>query len=314
LLGACFFFFFSIWGGTQKGIARIKSLLINYLASGGIQRSRAKVGWLQCCQERSKGGINLINPEDAAAALMVKWIIKALELGEPNLHLLLRYRLSAYQPYPGGRWQGSLDFFMVKGHQSKQGSLGWNRTTLAWKALLPDLQFVPPNTVEELLSCSVWFCPMAPIIGPGFSKHRVSILHKAGMRKYRDIMTGRSNFIAADEAQRRFGLQEEERGAWNATVRMMSLTWQMILAAPQGRATGGEWVGIYANSTAAAPTIVIQTEERLNLYLVRGPAGSHSAHQYMQSIPNQLRSLLSLKRKGGEARDKMSGERTWFLS
>jgi hypothetical protein len=71
LLGACFYFF-SIWGGTKKGIARIKSLMINYLASGGTQRARAKVGWLQCCQEKSAGGINLINPEDAAAALMIK--------------------------------------------------------------------------------------------------------------------------------------------------------------------------------------------------------------------------------------------------
>jgi hypothetical protein len=53
LLGACYFFF-SIWGGNQKGVARIKSLMINYLASGGIQRSRAKVGWLQCSKANHK--------------------------------------------------------------------------------------------------------------------------------------------------------------------------------------------------------------------------------------------------------------------
>jgi hypothetical protein len=102
LLGA-YYFFFSIWGGTKRGVARIKTIMINYLAAGGIQRARAKVGWIQCCQERSKGGINLINPDDAITALMTKWVLKALELGTSNLHVLLRYRLSNYQPYQGGR-------------------------------------------------------------------------------------------------------------------------------------------------------------------------------------------------------------------
>jgi hypothetical protein len=123
LLGACFFFF-SIWGGTKKGIARVKTLMINYLASGGIQRSRAKVGWLQCCQDKSQGGISLVNPEDVVVALMMKWILKAVEPGSSNLHLMLRYRLSRYQPYQGGRWESGLEFFMVAGHQSHQGSLG----------------------------------------------------------------------------------------------------------------------------------------------------------------------------------------------
>jgi hypothetical protein len=102
--------------------------MINYLALGGIQRSRAKVGWLQCCQSRSQGGINLVNPKDAVAALMVKWVVKALESGSSNFHVMLRYRLSNYQAYQGGRWTNSLKFFMIKGHQSHQGSLGWNRT------------------------------------------------------------------------------------------------------------------------------------------------------------------------------------------
>lgn len=52
----------------KKGIARIKILMINYLASGGIQRSRAKVGWIQCCQSCSQGGINPVNLEDTVIA------------------------------------------------------------------------------------------------------------------------------------------------------------------------------------------------------------------------------------------------------
>jgi hypothetical protein len=52
--------------------------------------------WLQCCQDRSRGGINLINPKDAAIAFMTKWVLKALEPGTINLHEMLRYRLNLY--------------------------------------------------------------------------------------------------------------------------------------------------------------------------------------------------------------------------
>jgi hypothetical protein len=82
-------------------------------------------------QSKSQGGINLINPEDGVMALMTKWLIKAMELGSSNLHAKWRYRLRSYQPYQGGRWQSSLEFFTIVGHQSRQGSLGWNQTTLA---------------------------------------------------------------------------------------------------------------------------------------------------------------------------------------
>jgi hypothetical protein len=46
-------------------------------------------------------------------ALMVKWVIKAMEPGTMNLYEFLRYRLNLYQPYQGGRWQPGLEFFMM---------------------------------------------------------------------------------------------------------------------------------------------------------------------------------------------------------
>ena len=111
LLGA-YFFFLSIWKGTEKGIAYIKSMMINYLALEGVQRAKAKVGCLQCCQPKTQGGINLVNPEDPVMASMVKW----LELGSSNLHAMLRYRLNLYQLYKGDKWQPRLDFFTIQGH------------------------------------------------------------------------------------------------------------------------------------------------------------------------------------------------------
>jgi hypothetical protein len=130
----------------------------------------------------------LINPEDATIALMVKWLVKAMEPGTSNLHIMLRYRLKLYQPYGGGNWQPSLDYFTIKGHQCKQGSLEWTRAIAAWKLLLPELQFVPLKCLEDLHSCNFWFCPGASPIGPGFSKARAAALVKVGLQKYRDSM------------------------------------------------------------------------------------------------------------------------------
>jgi hypothetical protein len=82
-------YFLSIWGGTQKGIDRIKTKLTNYLWSGSTNNSHVKIRWSQYCQSRDMGGINLINPKDALVALMSKWVIKACEPGRSNLHHML---------------------------------------------------------------------------------------------------------------------------------------------------------------------------------------------------------------------------------
>ena len=91
------FYFLSMWRSSQKGVKKIKSSIMNYMAARRIQKSRIKVSWAQCCHPKEKSGLNLINPEDAVLALMTKRLNKALEPRDSNLHLFLRYRLSQYQ-------------------------------------------------------------------------------------------------------------------------------------------------------------------------------------------------------------------------
>jgi hypothetical protein len=117
------------------------------------------------------------------------------------------------------------------------------------------------------MSCSVWFCPTVTLIGPGFSKYRAASLHKEGMQKYHDILDSNKRFITVEVAQRRFGLQIEEAGAWNAAVRIMSQAWQLILMIPHGRAFGGKWVGIYANMEAAALRAVVRARKNFEPWL-----------------------------------------------
>lgn len=87
------YYFASIWGGTKKGLYKIRMMMKYYLWSGTKIRPRAKVKWLQCCLPFEKGRINLINPTDALTSLMAKWIVKALEPVDSNLHIMLRHRL-----------------------------------------------------------------------------------------------------------------------------------------------------------------------------------------------------------------------------
>jgi hypothetical protein len=104
--------------------------------------SRSKVSWIQCCQVKGKGGINLVNPANALTAMMTKWIMKVVEPGSSNLHLMLRFRLSHCQPYSGGRWAPNLEYFTLPRFQAKRGSKVWNRIGTSWKALVKDIQGV----------------------------------------------------------------------------------------------------------------------------------------------------------------------------
>lgn len=155
----------------------------------------------------------MINPQDAMTSLMTKWIIKAMEPGNSNLHLLLRFRLSMYQPYSGGRWTKGLEYFTLSKHQCRRGSIVWNRINVAWKNIRGEVSFIRPNNLEELLSCSLWFCPSYSILGPGFSKQRATFLHKQGMRYYRDVWS-QTRFLDPMELHEKFGLLHEEFGAW----------------------------------------------------------------------------------------------------
>ena len=132
-------------GRVKERCKKIKSAIMNYVVGGKLQRARIRVSWQQCYQTKSKGGVNLINPKDAVAALMTKWLTKALEPGDSNLHLFLRFRLSQYQPYTGGRWPQSMEYFTMSKHQRKKGSIVWNQVALAWKTMLPFVSFSRPS-------------------------------------------------------------------------------------------------------------------------------------------------------------------------
>lgn len=212
-------------------------------------------GLSQCCLEKKEGGINLINPDDAVAALMTKWVIKAMEPNQSNLHLLLRFKLSQYQPYSGGRWMESLDYFPIQKHQARNGSIVWNRVAAAWKTLLPSIKTVTPRNWEELMSTSWWCYPLVPMIGPGFSRAMAATLHIAGLRTYRDAWY-RGRLMTAEEAKTAFGLwPDSEFGAWSSAIQRLKATWGKLLQ-PRRIPISGEWIAIYEDNLAQIAVFV----------------------------------------------------------
>ena len=67
-------------------------------------------------------GLGIVDPEAAKTSLLCKWVVKAMEPGESNLQLMLRYRLARFNPQRGSRWGVSFDWFTSKKYQGFPGS------------------------------------------------------------------------------------------------------------------------------------------------------------------------------------------------
>ena len=174
---------------------------------------------------------------------MSKWIIKACEPGQSNLHTLLRFRLMGYQPFSRGNWSPSMEFFTISGHQRKKGSTAWTRATKAWKATRKDLASVKPQSQEEVLNESFWWSQFCPAIGPAFSKIRAASLHRVGLRRISNAWANGS-FLRMDEASRRFGLEPHEQQAWGAVTSMLTRYWGGLLH-DDNWSSSGEWLGVF---------------------------------------------------------------------
>jgi hypothetical protein len=124
-------YFLGIWGGTKAGVNKCTSRIRTFFWSGSAQRTRARVAWSTLCLRREEGGLNLLDPQDALMALMCKWVVKASEPGTSNLQAMLRFRLSGFQPYVGGKWASDLNWFTIPQHKALGGSKVWQRVAKA---------------------------------------------------------------------------------------------------------------------------------------------------------------------------------------
>jgi hypothetical protein len=204
----------------------------------------------------------MIDPNEVVMALMCKWIISACEPGLSNFKYMLRFRLSQFQPYSGGRWEPNPNWFTFKSYSDSRGSDLWGRTTKAWKNLVGELRTVPPRSYEEWLSASIWWTSGFKAIGPGFSKTRAAALSRNGLQFVRNVWSQyRLQLWSGEEVREQFGLRPAEFMAWNAvTLRIANIRRRFWLSSID-RPAPEKWVGIYNDPTDLMPSVVVQGNE-----------------------------------------------------
>ena len=114
--------FVSVWQGTVKALAKVKSLLRNFLWSGKEFSARARVNWRDCCVKRKAGGLSLIDPHAAMTGLLGKWVMLAYAPGCSNIQVLLRDKLWFCSPHKEAHWPANPQWGLAIKHTSKAGS------------------------------------------------------------------------------------------------------------------------------------------------------------------------------------------------
>jgi len=100
ILLSTLYYFIAIWSGSLQAIRDVRGNFRNFLWSGTEHASRTRVCWTDYCLPKIIGGLKLLDPEVSLTALLVKWVIFAIEPSILNLRILLRYRLDKMKPYP----------------------------------------------------------------------------------------------------------------------------------------------------------------------------------------------------------------------
>ena len=189
-------FFISVWGGSNKILNKIRGDIRNYLWSRKEQQSRTRVSWKECCLKKKYGGLGLVDPEAAKTSLLCKWIVRAMEPGESNLQLMLRFRLSHFKPQRGPSWGISLDWFISKQHLRFTGSKVWGLISKTWKTMVKCLYQLPPRTRMEFLHSNVWWSDGVKLLKNGFTHAQGLNLYRKGIKCVGDIWDcGENKFL-----------------------------------------------------------------------------------------------------------------------
>ena len=191
--------------------------------------------------KKKYGGLGLVDPEVAKTSLLSKWIVKAMEPGESNLQLMLRYRLARYNPQEGRSWGVSLDWFTNKLHQGFTGSRIWSHIGKAWKSMVEGIYQILPRTRWELLHSNIWWSEGLKLISKGFDHDRGRQLYRHGVPRVEDIWDdSHQNFLTWEQAQSKFHLPSMENEEWLEVIDKVSGQWRQLLESEEDPAYPGQ--------------------------------------------------------------------------
>lgn len=92
--------FITVWGRFRS----IRGAIWDYLLSGKKNIDPHPSKMEEWCMKKKNGGLGLVDPEVAKTNFLCKWVVKAMEPGESNLQIMLRYRLARFNPQRDRSW------------------------------------------------------------------------------------------------------------------------------------------------------------------------------------------------------------------
>ena len=203
------------------------------------------INWRECYLKKKYGRLGLVDPEQAKTSLLCKWIVRAMEPGESNLQLMLRFRLSHFKSQRGRSWGPSLDWFTNKQHQGFSGSKVWGHISNAWKTMVKGLYQLPPRM--ELLHSNLWWSEGVDLLKNGFTYTQWINLYRKCIKCVDDIWnSGEQDFLITEQARKKFQLTPTEEGEWDMVVNKVSDKWRDLLESDADTTHPGHWLGFYA--------------------------------------------------------------------
>lgn len=85
-------------GGPTRFLGNLEAQSITTFGHGKKQLTRTRRSWKECCMNLKLGGLGLMDLEATNTNLLCKWIIEVVEPRESNPQLMLRYRLTRFNP------------------------------------------------------------------------------------------------------------------------------------------------------------------------------------------------------------------------
>ena len=196
---------------AEQILGKIRGAIHNSLWLGKEQHTRTRVSWQECCLKKKYGGLGLVDPEAAKNNLLCKWIVRAMEPGESNLQLMLRYRLARFKPQQGSSWGVSLDWFTNKQHQGFPCSKVWGHTNKAHKIIVKGTYQLPPHNRMELLHSNIWWSDWVELINKGFTYAKGLNFYRKCIQCVDDIWdSGRQDFLTWAQMQEKLQLISTE--------------------------------------------------------------------------------------------------------
>jgi hypothetical protein len=261
-------FFIVLWGGTTKAIRQIKSSLMNFLWSGSSHRTRVRVSWTDCCAAKGKGGLGLIDPQEAMEALMAKWILKALQPGASHLQTFLRYRLQKLRPDIRGTWPQSIQWALTYKFSAPRGYRIWNRMIQGWKKFSKCLEMSPPTNDAEVLSTTLWWSTQFYAASFGFSVLQAARLMSRGLQHVRDLWNAETH--TSEELINCYQVSRADQAPLIRMIAAIPQGWIRLLTVDKAITRAGEYLGIFQQAQDTHPRLICKFTNTFQPHLLEG--------------------------------------------